>query len=107
MVSVKTNLDEEQIQAYCEAADGTNGILFYIKVQLLKTTIRDKDLVVLSALSRALDEDYEQQLFEKVLDYYWERKDVWGIETCTFLCGMEELKRRKQNSYDPLFHSRG
>ena len=30
---------------------------------------------MLSALkSRALDEDYEQQLFEKVLDYYWEHE---------------------------------
>lgn len=69
---------KEQIQAYCEAADGTNEhfVLYKGAAFERKQQLEDEDFpVVLSALkSRALDEDYEQQLFEKVLDYYWEHE---------------------------------
>lgn len=69
---------KEQIQTYCEAADGTNEhfVLYKGAAFERKQQLEDEDFpVVLSALkSRALDEDYEQQLFEKVLDYYWEHE---------------------------------
>ena len=69
---------KEQIQAYCEAADGTNEhfVLYKGAAFERKQQLEDEDFpVVLSALkSRTLDEDYEQQLFEKVLDYYWEHE---------------------------------
>lgn len=69
---------KDEIDAYCEVADGSNehyvlykGAGFGRKKQLCETDFP----VVLSALkSRMLDTDYEQQLFEKVLDYYWDHQ---------------------------------
>ena len=61
---------KEQIQAYCEAADGTNEhfVLYKGAAFERKQQLEDEDFpVVLSALkSRALDEDYEQQLLKSV-----------------------------------------
>ena len=69
---------KEQIKAYCDVADGTNEhyILHQGAALARKKQLEDIDFpVVLYALkSRMLDADYEQQLFEKVLDYYWDHE---------------------------------
>lgn len=61
---------------YCEAADGSNEHFVMYKAAGFgaKTKLKEEDFpVVLYALkSRNLDLDYEQELFEKVLDYYKE-----------------------------------
>lgn len=66
---------KEQVDAYCEIADGSNEHFVLYKGAGFgkKEQLEDSDFpVVISALkSRLLDMDYEQQLYEKVLDYYW------------------------------------
>lgn len=64
----------EQMHEYCKVADGDNEHFILYKGARFanKTKLEENDFpVVLSALkSRALDPFYEQELFEKVLDYY-------------------------------------
>ena len=71
---LKPVFTREQMEMYCESADGNNP--HYVMYKAAGFGIREKlkgeDFpVVLYALkSRNLDVDYEQELFEKVLEYY-------------------------------------
>lgn len=68
----------EQIKMYCDVANGTNehfimykGAKFATKQKLEKA---DFPVVLYALKSRNLDTSYEQELFEKVLDYYEEQQ---------------------------------
>lgn len=66
---------KDQISAYCKRAKGTNEhYLMYQGVHLgKKTDLTENDFpVVLSVLkTNALKESYQNEIFEKVLNYYW------------------------------------
>ena len=87
---------KEQIQAYCEIADGSNEhyVLYKGAGFGRKEQLEDDDFpVVLSALkTRALDTDCEQQLFEKVLDYYWDHEMVEELKHALSYVEWKNLK---------------
>lgn len=64
----------EQIKMYCDIADGSNDHFVMYKGARFKTKTKLEETdfpIVLSALrSQNLDSLYEQELFEKVLEYY-------------------------------------
>lgn len=87
---------KEQIEAYCAVADGSNEHFILYKGSGFgrKERLEESDFpVVLSALkSRVLDQDYEQQLFEKVLDYYWDQNMQEELKRALSYVEWKELK---------------
>ena len=86
----------EQIDAYCEIADGSNE--HYVMYRGAKSAGREKledtDFpVVISALkSRNLDTAYEQELFEKVLDYYKDHEQQEELKNALSYVEWKNLK---------------
>ena len=71
---LKPVFTREQMEMYCESADGNNPhyVMYKAAGFGIREKLKEEDFpVVLYALkSRNLDVDYEQELFEKVLEYY-------------------------------------
>ena len=87
---------KEQINLYCSMADGSNDhfVLYQGARFAAKTKLTDEDFpVVISALrSRALDNDYEQELFEKVLEYYKENEKTEELRNALSYVEWKNLK---------------
>lgn len=71
---LKPVFTREQMEMYCESANGNNPhyVMYKAAGFGIREKLKEEDFpVVLYALkSRNLDVDYEQELFEKVLEYY-------------------------------------
>ena len=68
----------DQIQAYCRKCSGTNEhyLLYKSREFLRKQKLSEQDFpeVVAAAECGALDEGCKQEIFEKILDYYWKNE---------------------------------